>query len=401
MPLGAFELFRMSDANTPNNPPSQPNSSANKDWQDNWGNAPADKNVEEQLFYLMELTNSIDRDWQEGSDEILDDKSQEAELFNIEEIIGDWQDDSYDSEGHQIAEEQLLALLDDCAADEPAIDEREAVLADFADDWLGDESYRQADWFAIAHQLEEQNQELSVTLFQLKQALDESQQQLQLQTQRSQAAETTIAQQAHSLQQTQEQLEDLVTRLEASQQEVQRQQLTITTLSHQLESDRQQVAQLEREYTLLQEDCDDKAQKIVAMEKHLRELWTRLHRQQRYALEYKAALEECMGTDGAGAAIAQEFDLEASDVTAIEAWSSRQEDFDSTSKEDAEVMERAFVMEIGKAEVVDASETSDSEVESFAISPRRNWPSPVISSDRQFRDAIVDLPFFLRTRHSR
>jgi chromosome segregation ATPase len=387
----------MSDANPSNIPPSQSNfSSANGDLPENWSVPISDENLEEQLLSLIELASSTDDEEQENSDD-LEQQTLEERLFSLMETI-----DSFESSSPAIESETV---------------ELEASLVEADSNWYNERLKGETDWFERAYQLEEQNQELEQTILQLRQALKESQQQLQ---ERSQSAEAAIAQQAEQLQQAQDQVARLMARLDASQQQVERQQLKIATLSQRLDFAQQQVARLEREYVLLQEDCNDKDQKLIAMEKHLRELWSRLHRQQRYALEYKAALEQYLGTSDARVVLGQAsgFSLTApltSKVTAIEPWSSQQNQFPSSSEREAnavdsslddESLEEAFIMEIDASEVLEIAE-SDAETlnlnpnSQIANPPRPNWPSPIISSTQKPQaQGSVDLPSFLRNRRS-
>jgi chromosome segregation ATPase len=349
----------MSDANPPKIPPRQPDSSsANGDWQEG--------NLEEQLL-----------------------------------LLSDFSDSTHDNIGN--LEEQILSLLE-------TVDDRaqpldlEAFLVDSQRDLPEKPLDNQIDWFKIAHQLEEQNQQLSQNIIDLTKALADSQEQLQAQIQRSHDAETTITQQAEELDRQQEQ----IARLIEHEQEVQRQQQAIATLS-------EQIAQLEREYAVLQEDCNDQAQQIVTMEKHLRELWSRLHRQQRYTLEYKAALEQYLGISGDRLAVSQlpDFPMTAASVSAkvsaIEPWSghdqplfSVREGYSNADEIDvSDRLEGELAMEVDAERILENSPTTSNKPEVITAS-RSNWPSPAISSAQQSQSQVaVDLPSFLRTRRSR
>ncbi|GFE69846.1 hypothetical protein [Chroococcus sp. FPU101] len=150
----------------------------------------------------------------------------------------------------------------------------------------------QTDWFALAQSLRQQNQHLHKTIVHLEQALSDAQQNLQIQTRRFRSAESLISQQSEELNQTPEKIERLESELESFQQTIQQQQSVINHLSAQLEKTQGQLAYLERECALLQEDQTGKTHQLLTVEKHMRELQTRLHRQQRYTLQYKSALEQ-------------------------------------------------------------------------------------------------------------
>jgi hypothetical protein len=96
------------------------------------------------------------------------------------------------------------------------------------------------------------------------------------------------------LPQAQEQITTLYNQLEFAHQTNQRQQILLETLTDQLEASQERVAQLERETSLLQQRYTEQSQILIQTEGNCRDLQTRLHRQQRYTLQFKAALEKCL-----------------------------------------------------------------------------------------------------------
>ena len=74
----------------------------------------------------------------------------------------------------------------------------------------------------------------------------------------------------------------------------QRQQILVETLTDQLQSSHEQIAQLERECAAVQQRSSDHLQQFTQSEQTARDLRSRLHRQQRYTLQFKAALEKCL-----------------------------------------------------------------------------------------------------------
>lgn len=144
------------------------------------------------------------------------------------------------------------------------------------------------DWFNLARKLRGQNQELLETVVQLESALANSRQQLRDQIRRSRKAELQKIE-------PQEENSHLLEQLKASQDNNQRQKGQIETLIQQLNTIQQQFAQLERECALIKEEFQDKNNQLIITQRQAGELQTRLHRQQRYTLQYKAALDECLG----------------------------------------------------------------------------------------------------------
>ncbi|MFZ4639742.1 MAG: hypothetical protein ACOYMP_04995 [Nodosilinea sp.] len=68
------------------------------------------------------------------------------------------------------------------------------------------------------------------------------------------------------------------------------------TLQAEVAAGQQRIAQMEREFTLLQQRFSEKSAALVQAEESCRDLKSRLHRQQHYTLQFKAALEKCLNT---------------------------------------------------------------------------------------------------------
>lgn len=143
------------------------------------------------------------------------------------------------------------------------------------------------DWFNLARKLRGQNRELLESIVQLEQALAESQQQLQEQGRQARRNDSVVIQQTTQLNNTQAQLQ-------AAQGKFQQQQQEIEKLKEQLKTTQSQLVQVERECSLLRQRSQDKGNQLLNSQRQVEELQTRLQRQQRYALQYKAALDECL-----------------------------------------------------------------------------------------------------------
>lgn len=120
-----------------------------------------------------------------------------------------------------------------------------------------------------------------------RQALDASRQRLQDQ-------ETQLSEQLQTITTTQAEVVQLSQSLEQAHQAQQKQQILIETLTAQLETSQTQVAQLERDCALTKQRYDDQIQQVRQSENACRDLRSRLHRQQQYTLQFKAALEKCL-----------------------------------------------------------------------------------------------------------
>lgn len=120
-----------------------------------------------------------------------------------------------------------------------------------------------------------------------RQALDASRQRLQDQ-------EAQIIQHLETIATTQADVVQLNQTLEQAHQAQQKQQILIETLTAQLETSQAQVAQLERDCALTKQKYDEQIQALRQSETACRDLRSRLHRQQQYTLQFKAALEKCL-----------------------------------------------------------------------------------------------------------
>ena len=135
--------------------------------------------------------------------------------------------------------------------------------------------------------LHECNRDLLQRIAQLETALEDSQKSLQ-------ARETLLEQRNVQLQDTQEQLTRLFAKLEVSNQTVQGQEISVESLTSQLATSQTRLAAVERECASTQQRYNEQLHQLVATENVCRELRSRLHRQQRHTLQFKAALERSL-----------------------------------------------------------------------------------------------------------
>ena len=158
--------------------------------------------------------------------------------------------------------------------------------------------------------LEKQDQEFHAQIANLTKALQQTRNMLRLERrnwesqsrqikQRSYEQTAHIAQQTQELTTTQEQVVKLFRELEHAQQTAQRQQILVETLTHQLEASQEQVALLERDCAHTQQRYSDQTQLVHHTENACKDLRSRLLRQQRYTMQFKAALEKCLDVPAA------------------------------------------------------------------------------------------------------
>ncbi len=145
-------------------------------------------------------------------------------------------------------------------------------------------------------ELQSANNQLYEQAEQLTTALSESEATLQRQRKRSTVAESMLKQQTQELNAAQAQIQSLFEQLENSAQNAQRQESRAESYKGQLELNQQRLAQLERECASIQNKYSEQTRLLSHSENACRELRTRLKRQQRQTLQFKAALEKSLET---------------------------------------------------------------------------------------------------------
>ena len=146
-------------------------------------------------------------------------------------------------------------------------------------------------------ELQQQNEQLMDWIGELEESLNQCQAALQLRCQQSQELEALLLKttvQAEECQGGGGREANLKRTLQETQQQMHKQQILVETLTLQLNNTKDRVAEVEREYTLTQKRFAEQTQRLVQSENECRSLKTRLSRQQRYTLQFKAALERCL-----------------------------------------------------------------------------------------------------------
>ena len=245
------------------------------------------------------------------------------------------------------------------------------------------------DWHKLAHKLREHNRKLLKQVFQLEQEVADANNRIEEHRVRSQSTDLLIAQQAEEINHNQEEIAHLRQELETSQQEAHSQQVLINSLSKQLEASNEQFAQLERECALLQEKYNQQTHELVVKNQQEQELSARLNRQQRYTLQYKAALDQYLDVASSGllSETKSESELLLTHPQPIQAWSQEQ-----TTTETSTIK----ASNLGSHQ---ENSTSESKLKpSNTNTKEANWPSPLINtvdSDKKPKSlAAVELPTF-------
>lgn len=158
------------------------------------------------------------------------------------------------------------------------------------------------DLVQLIQDLNQCNDALLLRVTELEEALERSQIALQSEIERTQASAVGLPVDRVPGP-VQQQIAQLLSELDIANDGLRRTTIHNETLQTDLEVNRQRVAQLERECTLLQQRFSEKSTALQQAEETCRDLKARLHRQQRYTLQFKAALEKCLNmAPGAGAA---------------------------------------------------------------------------------------------------
>ena len=188
------------------------------------------------------------------------------------------------------------------------------------------------DWFNLARKLRGQNRQLLDTIVTLEQALSASRQELQDYQERSRHHNSLLSQQTAKLESTQAQNSHLLEQLQTSQTQLQQEQSHLESLQKQLQGTQEAFARLERGSALLKEETLQNKHQLVLKEEQIRELQQRLQRQQRYSLQYKSALDQCLSRHGKKTGASQPTESATIDertspnIVSIQPWSSSLEE---------------------------------------------------------------------------
>ena len=233
------------------------------------------------------------------------------------------------------------------------------------------------DWHKLAHKLREHNRKLLKKVFQLEQEAAETNNRINEHKVRSQSTDMLIAQQAEEINHNQEEIAHLLQELETSQQEINAQKILVVSVTKQLEKANENFAQLERDCALLQEKDNQQTHNLLIKTQQLQELSARLNRQQRYTLQYKAALDNYLDV----AETKVDNDRLPPHPQPIQAWSQIQ-----------------ATQETSTIKSSNLSIYLESELQSIAKKTQENWPSPIINTvdkDKKPKSlAAVELPTF-------
>ncbi len=261
------------------------------------------------------------------------------------------------------------------------------------DDGQGTQNHQNIDWHKLAHKLREHNRKLLKKVFQLEQEVAETNNRISEHKVRSQSTDMLIAQQAEEINHNQEEIAHILQQLETSQQEAHSQQVLIDSLSKQLETANEQCAQLERECTLVQEKYNKQTHELFIKTQQVQELSARLNRQQRYTLQYKAALDQYLEVGSSNLVYETKSDGEVlpTHPQPIQAWSQIQ------------ARKETFTIKASNLGIYKETSTFESELKlNHKPSKEANWPSPIINSvDNEKKPkslAAVELPTFHEVR---
>ncbi len=142
---------------------------------------------------------------------------------------------------------------------------------------------RETELLNLVRDLNECNDVLLAKVSQLEESLERSQTALQ--------AEIDRADGTHS---GDREIVQLVTELEQSNQALHQHQMLNETLQTELTAFRERAVQLEAEHKALLRQHTTQSQELLQANTNCRDLRARLQRQQRYTLQFKAALEKCL-----------------------------------------------------------------------------------------------------------
>jgi hypothetical protein len=146
----------------------------------------------------------------------------------------------------------------------------------------------------LIQDLNQCNDALLLRVAELEESLERSQLALQAEIERNQGQGATPG--IREAAPVPQQIAQLLSELDIANDGLRRTTIHNETLQAELDASQQRVAQLERECTLLQQRFSEKSTALQQAEDTCRDLRARLHRQQRYTLQFKTALEKCLNT---------------------------------------------------------------------------------------------------------
>ena len=163
-------------------------------------------------------------------------------------------------------------------------------------------SEREGELLALIHDLNQCNDVLLSRVTQLESSLEKSQATLKYEAAQAEAnwgrmAQQMSAEQASATQisqQAQQQIARLVSDLEVAERALSRQQLINENLQTEVDNNQERISQLERECTAIAQQRLDEVQARTQAEAVGKDLRSRLQRQQRYTMQFKAALEKSL-----------------------------------------------------------------------------------------------------------
>ncbi len=184
-------------------------------------------------------------------------------------------------------------------------------------DGVSTASEREGELLTLIHDLNQCNDVLLSRVARLEGALEKSQVALESEVASAQATKGKMAQQvsveqasaqqiSHSAQQ---QIAKLVGKLDNTEQALSRQLLISENLQTEVNNYQERIAQLEKECTIAAQQHSEEVQARAKAEANSKDLRSRLQRQQRYTMQFKAALEKSLTvtsrtSDGAAQPIA-------------------------------------------------------------------------------------------------
>jgi hypothetical protein len=227
---------------------------------------------------------------------------------------------------------------------------------------------------ALLERLQQDNGELHHRVEQLETLLHETRQSLQQQRSQALDRQKLLDRRTAELKTAREEGEHLAHQVNSLTQQIREQTNVIEGLSADFQTSQERLARMERECALTQERYNEHSQMLLQTQNLCRDLRSRLHRQQRHTLQFKAALEKCIENpqENAKAAIAAVGEpMSAGEVSSAE------------SSEPSAPGESSSAGIVPKAQpIAPWSAPSDSEVVSILTAPPSGKPPADLSRYR-------------------
>ena len=156
------------------------------------------------------------------------------------------------------------------------------------------------DWHKLAHKLREHNRKLLKKVFQLEQEIIESNLALEEQKEITHNNDLYASKQAQKINQHQEEIAQLLKKVDRYQQEAHSRENQISSLNQQLDSAEKKAAEIAEECAQLQKSNNEKSYELLSQREEIQELNSRINRQQQSIIQQSSVRQPTYSRERVG-----------------------------------------------------------------------------------------------------